>query len=503
MIYNRVRMPHRQLSRLEAERTEFDSVLQSRLLLRSPGVLKIANYLARKYFAGDSDQIKEYNIAVDGLGKPPDFDPKRDSIVRVEVHRLRKKIEQYYKTDGCHHELRLVIDPGQYVPRFQKLPKITDSLPPVTAPSVEPLPPMPSPALPEAQFSRRWRLAAALAATAILAVCSLLAFRQSQESAPAVPDPINILPGAGAGTVVVADNGTVWRGDRWFRGGTGLYSGPPFPMAPEDAHTGQRFGNFDYDIPLIDGSWELRLHFGSRAAFERDTTATTGRGFDVYANGVRLIDGQDPELGPPTGTEVVRVFRDIRPNSDHKLHLSFRRVRDTAYVGGISLTPGEPGKLLPIRLIAKSAPWTDAHGTTWTPDAEFVRGGKLKVRPKLDPGTLDRNLLLGERYGTFSYSIPVAKGVYGLKLYLSESWFGPGESGGGGIGSRRFDVYAGKQPLLQDFDIFQVAGHKPLIKEFHGLMPDADGYINLNLMPRVNHAAINALELTEETLSRN
>jgi hypothetical protein len=85
-----------------------------------------------------------------------------------------------------------------------------------------------------------------------------------------------------------------------------------------------------------------------------------------------------------------------------------------------------------------------------------------------------------------------------LKLYFAESWFGEGMSGGGGVRSRRFDVYAERQPLLLDFDIYREAGHKPLVKEFHGLQPNADGYINLRFIPRANNAAVNALELVEE-----
>ncbi len=57
---------------------------------------------------------------MDALGKPVDFDPKRDSIVRVEVHRLRKKIDAFYRTEGADHPLRLVIDPGKYIPRFEE-----------------------------------------------------------------------------------------------------------------------------------------------------------------------------------------------------------------------------------------------------------------------------------------------------------------------------------------------------------------------------------------------
>ena len=105
----------------------------------------------------------------------------------------------------------------------------------------------------------------------------------------------------------------------------------------------------------------------------------------------------------------------------------------------------------------------------------------------------------GERYGTFAYEIPVSKGHYGLKLYFAETWFGS-KLNGGGVGSRRFDVRANGVPLLRDFDIFQEAGQRNrlVVKEFHGLTPNVDGYINLDFAPRVNNACVNALELYYE-----
>src|SRR5256885_3659526 len=45
-------------------------------------------------FRSQSSQIKEYNIAVEALGRAPDFDQKKDSIVRVEAHRLRKRLDR-------------------------------------------------------------------------------------------------------------------------------------------------------------------------------------------------------------------------------------------------------------------------------------------------------------------------------------------------------------------------------------------------------------------------
>jgi len=110
------------------EQEELESVLRSKVLTRSPSVLKIAEYIVRKYLEGEAGSLKEYNIAVEALGKPAEFDPKRDSIVRVEAHRLRKKITEFYQTEGADHILQVVIDPGHYSPRF--VPKI-----PLEAPS--------------------------------------------------------------------------------------------------------------------------------------------------------------------------------------------------------------------------------------------------------------------------------------------------------------------------------------------------------------------------------
>lgn len=484
----------------DAERAELESVLQSRILLRSPSVLRIAQYIVRIYLDGGAKDIKEYNIAVDALGKPVDFDPKRDSIVRVEVHRLRKKLDEFYRTEGADHTLRLVIDPGRYIPRFESAVPVASPIadvpdevpPPVTIPVtiIESPPPSAPP--------RRWFLSRRALLVPLALLLALLAWSGWRSRAVTVPDPIYMIAGAPANNVAGADTGVIWQGDRWFSGGTAVYPGPPFPVVPEASHTGQRLGNFDYAIPLAGVPWELRLYFGPRAGVN-ETPGRIGRGFDVFANGVRLLNGQDPDLGSATSEQsVIRVFRDIRPGPDNLLHLSFRNGREVAYVSAIGLSPGEAGRLLPIRLISKAAPWSDIDGHTWIPDGEFVTGGKLKLRSKLDPGGLDRNLVGGERYGAFSYRIPVSKGTYRLKLYFAESWFGPGLKGGGGIGSRRFDVYAEGQPLLQDFDIFREAGHKPLLKEFHGLKTNADGYIGLTFVPRANYAAVNALELVEE-----
>src|ERR1700693_312351 len=111
-----VRMPS--ATSFKQERAELESILASGVFSRAPGLAQLLAYVCNKYFEGELAQVKEYNIAVEALGRRADFDQKRDSIVRVEAHRLRRRLAHYYQGEGALHELRIELPPGQYVPLF-------------------------------------------------------------------------------------------------------------------------------------------------------------------------------------------------------------------------------------------------------------------------------------------------------------------------------------------------------------------------------------------------
>ena len=67
----------------------------------------------------ETERITEYTIALDVLGKAEDSKEGKDSIVRVEVHRLRKRLAEFYEGEGAAHRVRIVIPAGSYVPQFQ------------------------------------------------------------------------------------------------------------------------------------------------------------------------------------------------------------------------------------------------------------------------------------------------------------------------------------------------------------------------------------------------
>ncbi|MCB6180191.1 hypothetical protein LHP98_18920 [Rhodobacter sp. Har01] len=63
--------------------------------------------------AGPGVPIKAYAIAVDVLGRSTGFDPSQDSIVRVEIGRLRKLLEMYYLGPGREDPVRFDLPKGQ------------------------------------------------------------------------------------------------------------------------------------------------------------------------------------------------------------------------------------------------------------------------------------------------------------------------------------------------------------------------------------------------------
>src|ERR1700675_4843977 len=60
------------------------------------------------------EPISEYAIAVDALGRSPEFDPKTDSTVRVQVARLRAKLKEFYEIAGDSFPMRLSITLGRH-----------------------------------------------------------------------------------------------------------------------------------------------------------------------------------------------------------------------------------------------------------------------------------------------------------------------------------------------------------------------------------------------------
>jgi hypothetical protein len=80
---------------------------------------QLLRYLVQKTFDSRAEALKEYTIGIEALSRPLDFDPKVDPIVRVQIHRLRQKLKEYYDSDGLHDSIVIGIPKGQYLPIFE------------------------------------------------------------------------------------------------------------------------------------------------------------------------------------------------------------------------------------------------------------------------------------------------------------------------------------------------------------------------------------------------
>src|SRR5579871_3733075 len=103
-----------------AERQELAAVLGSATFARAQRLVKLLEYICESHFAGRDSDVCEFSIATEVLGRPTNFDPAEDAIARVEIHRLRKKLRDYYAGEGATRPLKIIIPPGLYTPVFQQ-----------------------------------------------------------------------------------------------------------------------------------------------------------------------------------------------------------------------------------------------------------------------------------------------------------------------------------------------------------------------------------------------
>lgn len=496
-------------SDFSAERSELAAVLASGIFSRAPGLAQFLGYVCARYFEGQAGQIKEYNIAVEALGRPADFDQKQDSIVRVEAHRLRKRLKQYYENDGARHCLRIEMPPGQYVPRFVSCAE-RETVPEAASasPAAASVPAALENPLAARGYRRKWEAAAAAAAVCFLGAALWLTRGSGASSRPAAAletappaHTVRILCGAVSGPYT--DRlGRPWLPDRFFTGGVAR-------SAPNHAILGtrepkifvcRRQGAFRYDIPLAPGTYQLSLYFAETYYGESNLAGggETSRIFRILANGRPLLTSFDVVNDVGANRADIRVFKDLAPASDGKLHLEFVPQVNDPFVNAIEIAATDPGRTRPVRIVCQDRQYADRAGRIWEPDRYFS-GGQLIARSDSVLETADPDLYSGERFGNIVYTIPVPAGRYDLTLYFSERWFGPGKPEGGGAGSRVFDILCNGAALARNFDIFREAGgsDRALAKTYRGLVPNPQGKLSIALVPSVNYAALNALEVVD------
>jgi hypothetical protein len=103
----------------EDVRQQLRRIVESKLFRRSAKMERFLTLAVERALAGRPEELKEYALGRDVFDRGEDYDPRTDSIVRVEAQRLRKKLHAYYETQGSGDEVFIALPPGSYVPTFR------------------------------------------------------------------------------------------------------------------------------------------------------------------------------------------------------------------------------------------------------------------------------------------------------------------------------------------------------------------------------------------------
>jgi Tol biopolymer transport system component len=99
---------------------QLERILASRTFARSRRLQDFLRYTVERIKSDPREPLKEYLLAVEVFGRKPSFDPRFDSIVRVQASRLREKLEKYYATEGHGDTILIAVPKGAYVPTIQR-----------------------------------------------------------------------------------------------------------------------------------------------------------------------------------------------------------------------------------------------------------------------------------------------------------------------------------------------------------------------------------------------
>ncbi len=100
-------------------RSQLERILRSRAFIQSHRIRRFLQFIVEESLLGQPHRLKEYLIGLEVFDRRDAFDPRVDSIVRVEARRLRHKLEEYYRSEGREDLVRITLRKGSYVPIFE------------------------------------------------------------------------------------------------------------------------------------------------------------------------------------------------------------------------------------------------------------------------------------------------------------------------------------------------------------------------------------------------
>ena len=99
---------------------QLNQILASPEFRRSARLQRFLRSAVERTLAGEIELLKEYIVGREVFDRGADYDPRVDSIVRVEAQRLRRKLREYYQTHGRTDPILITFHSGSYVPTLAR-----------------------------------------------------------------------------------------------------------------------------------------------------------------------------------------------------------------------------------------------------------------------------------------------------------------------------------------------------------------------------------------------
>nr|RNJ70815.1 MAG: hypothetical protein EDM05_02260 [Leptolyngbya sp. IPPAS B-1204] len=248
-------------------------------------------------------------------------------------------------------------------------------------------------------------------------------------------------------------------------------------------------GDFSYNIPIANGAYTINLKFaevywGWRAAGDRQ--------FDVGIEGQKVLD--DFNIAREAGGYNNAVDKTFNVSvTDGTLNIDFSKygaINDYSWdrptISAIEVLPKQSG----IRINAGGPDYTDKAGNLWRADTFFTGGALYSTSAPIANAT-DGALYQTERFGNFSYAIPVANGIYDVRLLLADNYWND-------VGKRVFDVSVENlQQRIRDVDILARTRKHAAFDLRIESVEVIDGSLDLSFLSKVDNASITAIEIIQ------
>jgi hypothetical protein len=157
----------------ELLQAQVSRIVRSEQFRSSEVLRRLLLFLTERSLSGEGDNLKEYVVAIDGLGKAASYDPQHNSAVRIQMGRLRQRLAEYYRSEGKDDPIVVDLPKGRFRLTFEQRSEANVIVNVNNDPLIPAPPSISTPATRESEPRKRSWSAPALASLAAILLLSL------------------------------------------------------------------------------------------------------------------------------------------------------------------------------------------------------------------------------------------------------------------------------------------------------------------------------------------